>query len=162
MARYTDSVCRLCRREGANLFLRTNFVQHTLYEVIRVRGFQIPERNTVIPCSFSWRAVFITCSSDSALHGPAIINGRVSLSNPQLEIADIEVLAGIAQKHRILLLADSTITPPNVFRAGDFGVNIEVVSTTKHRITSYNVCYTKLLRLTVLPLILLHDIMPKI
>jgi len=55
-----------------------------------------------------------------------------TVTNPQLEIADIEMLARIAQKHRILLIADSTITPPNVFRAGDFGVNIEVVSTTKH------------------------------
>lgn len=55
-----------------------------------------------------------------------------TVTNPQLEIADIEMLSGIAKKHRILLIADSTITPPNVFRAADFGVNIEVISTTKH------------------------------
>jgi O-acetylhomoserine (thiol)-lyase len=42
------------------------------------------------------------------------------------------MLAGIAQKHNILLIADSTMTPPNVFRAGKHGVNVEVVSTTKY------------------------------
>lgn len=55
-----------------------------------------------------------------------------TVTNPQLEIADIEMLAAIAQKHKILLIADSTLTPPNVFSAGKFGVNIEVVSTTKY------------------------------
>jgi O-acetylhomoserine (thiol)-lyase len=55
-----------------------------------------------------------------------------TVANPQLEIADIEILASIAQKHNILLITDSTMTPPNVFRASKFGVNIEVVSTTKY------------------------------
>ncbi|MCK3684019.1 PLP-dependent transferase [Maribellus sp. YY47] len=55
-----------------------------------------------------------------------------TVTNPQLEIADIEMLARIAQRHHILLIADSTVTPPNVFRAADFGINIEVISTTKH------------------------------
>ena len=55
-----------------------------------------------------------------------------TVTNPQLEIADIEMLAKIAQKYNLLLIADSTLTPPNVFRAGNFGVNIEVVSTTKY------------------------------
>jgi O-acetylhomoserine (thiol)-lyase len=55
-----------------------------------------------------------------------------TVTNPQLEIADIEMLATIAKKHNLLLIADSTITPPNVFRAAKFGVNIEVISTTKY------------------------------
>ena len=55
-----------------------------------------------------------------------------TVTNPQLEIADIEMLAAIALKHNILLIADSTMTPPNVFKAGKQGVNIEVVSTTKY------------------------------
>ena len=55
-----------------------------------------------------------------------------TVTNPQLEIAAIDMLAQIAKKHRILLIADSTITPPNVFRAGTFGVDIEVISTTKY------------------------------
>lgn len=55
-----------------------------------------------------------------------------TVTNPQLDIADIEMLAGIAKEHNILLIADSTITPPNVFQAGKLGVNIEVISTTKY------------------------------
>ncbi len=55
-----------------------------------------------------------------------------TVTNPQLDIADIEMLAQIAKKHKLLLIADSTLTPPNVFEAGKFGVNIEVVSATKY------------------------------
>ena len=55
-----------------------------------------------------------------------------TVTNPQLEIADIEMLSEIAKKHHLILIADSTITPPNVFCAAKFGVNIEVVSTTKY------------------------------
>ena len=43
-----------------------------------VRGFQMPARNILIPLSASSLAVFITCSSVSALHGPAITKGRLS------------------------------------------------------------------------------------
>ena len=41
-----------------------------------VRGFHAPARNIVKPCCASCMAVVITCSSVSALHGPAITNGR--------------------------------------------------------------------------------------
>ncbi|MDX8337598.1 PLP-dependent transferase [Draconibacterium sp. IB214405] len=55
-----------------------------------------------------------------------------TVTNPQLDIADIEMLARVAKKHNLVLVADSTITPPNVFNAGKFGINIEVMSTTKY------------------------------
>ena len=55
-----------------------------------------------------------------------------TVTNPQLDIAEIEMLSAIAKKHNLVLIADSTMTPPNVFDAGSFGVNIEVVSTTKY------------------------------
>jgi O-acetylhomoserine (thiol)-lyase len=55
-----------------------------------------------------------------------------TVTNPQLVIAEIEMLAALARKHNLLLISDSTITPPNVFRAGEWGVNLEVVSTTKY------------------------------
>jgi O-acetylhomoserine (thiol)-lyase len=55
-----------------------------------------------------------------------------TVTNPQLEIADIEELAEIARKHDLLLIADSTLTPPNIFNASKWGVNIEVISTTKY------------------------------
>jgi len=54
-----------------------------------------------------------------------------TVTNPQLEIADIRRIKEIADAHNILLVVDSTITPLNVFRSKDFGVNIEVMSSTK-------------------------------
>ena len=55
-----------------------------------------------------------------------------TVTNPQLDIADIEMLSRVAKKHNLVLVADSTITPPNVFSGGKFGINIEVMSTTKY------------------------------
>lgn len=54
-----------------------------------------------------------------------------TVTNPQLEIADISLLAEIANKHNILLICDSTITPPVVFNSKALGVHVEVMSTTK-------------------------------
>ena len=42
-----------------------------------VRGFHIPARNILMPRSARLFAVVITCSSVSALHGPAMIIGRL-------------------------------------------------------------------------------------
>jgi len=55
-----------------------------------------------------------------------------TVTNPQLEIADISKLAAIARKHNLILIADSTVTPPVVFNGRFHGVDIEVMSTTKH------------------------------
>lgn len=55
-----------------------------------------------------------------------------TVTNPQLEIADIEMLVRIAKRKNILLICDSTMTPPNVFRGGKWGINIEVISATKY------------------------------
>ena len=54
-----------------------------------------------------------------------------SITNPQLEIADISKITGITNKHNIPLIIDSTLTPPCLFKASDFGVDLEVISSTK-------------------------------
>lgn len=54
-----------------------------------------------------------------------------TITNPQLEISDIRALSEIAKVHNILLIADTTLTPPNIFKASTFGINIEVISSTK-------------------------------
>jgi O-acetylhomoserine (thiol)-lyase len=54
-----------------------------------------------------------------------------TITNPQLEVVDIHKLSAIARNHQLLLIADSTITPFNIFKAKDLGVNIEVISSTK-------------------------------
>src|SRR5574344_184924 len=45
-----------------------------------VRGFQMPARNILTPLDASNLAVSITCSSVSALQGPAMTNGFLSLN----------------------------------------------------------------------------------
>ena len=47
-----------------------------------VRGFHMPARNTCIPKAARPRAVSITCSSLSALQGPAMHMGRGSVKQP--------------------------------------------------------------------------------
>ena len=54
-----------------------------------------------------------------------------TVTNPQLEIADIQAIAKIANKHKIVLVVDSTITPPVSFSSKSLGVHVEVMSTTK-------------------------------
>ncbi len=54
-----------------------------------------------------------------------------TVTNPQLEIADLSLLAEIANEHGILLICDSTITPPVVFNSKSLGVHVEVMSATK-------------------------------
>jgi len=54
-----------------------------------------------------------------------------TITNPQLEIVDIEQLSALAKKNKIVVVCDSTITPPYVFDSKRFGVDVEVMSTTK-------------------------------
>lgn len=54
------------------------------------------------------------------------------ITNPQLFVADISALSGIARQAGVPLIADTTIVPFSAFRAADLGVDIEVVSSTKY------------------------------
>lgn len=54
------------------------------------------------------------------------------ITNPQLYVADIAALAEVAHRHGVPLLADTTIVPFSQFHAKDFGVDIELVSSTKY------------------------------
>ncbi len=54
------------------------------------------------------------------------------ITNPQLEVADLKVLAAIGKEYYIPLVADSTIVPFSVFHGQDFGINIEIISSTKY------------------------------
>lgn len=54
-----------------------------------------------------------------------------TITNPQMEVVDIYGLSTIAKEKNILLIADTTLTPPNIFKAGKAGVDLEVISGTK-------------------------------
>ncbi|MBU2508705.1 MAG: aminotransferase class V-fold PLP-dependent enzyme [Bacteroidetes bacterium] len=55
-----------------------------------------------------------------------------TITNPQLEVADIEQLAAIAKRHKILVVVDTTITPLFFLNAKSLGIDIEVLSSTKY------------------------------
>lgn len=55
-----------------------------------------------------------------------------TITNPQLEVADIKALSAVARKHRLLLISDTTVTPLYFFKSKDHGVDIEVLSSTKY------------------------------
>lgn len=54
------------------------------------------------------------------------------ITNPQMEVADINALSAIAHKRNIPLIADTTLIPFTEFSAKELGVDIEVVSSTKY------------------------------
>lgn len=54
------------------------------------------------------------------------------ISNPQLEVTDLRLISRLTAEKHIPLIADTTIIPFCNFNAGDFGVDIEVVSSTKY------------------------------
>ncbi len=54
-----------------------------------------------------------------------------TITNPQLEIYDIQKISTLAHANDVAVVVDSTITPPYVFCSADFGVDVEVMSTTK-------------------------------
>jgi O-acetylhomoserine (thiol)-lyase len=55
-----------------------------------------------------------------------------TITNPQLEVADINALAKLAKDNNVLLVADTTITPLYFFNAKELGIDIEVLSSTKY------------------------------
>lgn len=54
------------------------------------------------------------------------------ITNPQMEVADLQALAGIAHAKGIPLIADTTLIPFTEFDSHAQGVDIEVVSSTKY------------------------------
>ncbi len=54
------------------------------------------------------------------------------ITNPQLEIADLKALSAITKQMGVPLIADTTIVPFCAFKAKKWGINIEIVSSTKY------------------------------
>lgn len=55
-----------------------------------------------------------------------------TITNPQMEVADLPALSEITRAHGIPLIADTTMIPFTEFSAKSLGVDIEVVSSTKY------------------------------
>ena len=54
------------------------------------------------------------------------------ITNPQMEVVDLNAIAAIAHKKNVPVVADTTIIPFCAFNAKNFGIDIEVVSSTKY------------------------------
>lgn len=54
------------------------------------------------------------------------------VTNPQLEVVDLKALSAVCKQKEVPLVADTTIIPFCSFNAKDFGINIEIVSSTKY------------------------------
>lgn len=78
---------------------------------------------------------FVDMSNTNEIENAMDKNTRVlffeTITNPQLEVVDIQQISTIAHKNDVVVVVDSTVTPPYVFCSSSFGVDIEVMSTTK-------------------------------
>lgn len=54
------------------------------------------------------------------------------ITNPQMEVVDLKALSAVTKAKGVPLIADTTIIPFCAFNAKEFGVNIEIVSSTKY------------------------------
>lgn len=54
------------------------------------------------------------------------------ITNPQMEVADLASLGKLAEKYSVPLIADTTMIPFTEFEAKKFGVDVEIVSSTKY------------------------------
>jgi O-acetylhomoserine (thiol)-lyase len=54
------------------------------------------------------------------------------VTNPQLEVADLQALSSIAHRKGIPLIADSTVIPFTETQLNELGVDVEVLSSTKY------------------------------
>ncbi|RJQ39320.1 MAG: PLP-dependent transferase [Dehalococcoidia bacterium] len=53
-------------------------------------------------------------------------------SNPLLNIIDLEMVTGVAKKHRLLTVIDNTFSSPYFLKPVEFGIDLVVHSTTKY------------------------------
>jgi len=54
------------------------------------------------------------------------------ITNPQMEVADLQAISQVCKAKNVPLVADTTLIPFCAFNAKDFGVDIEIVSSTKY------------------------------
>jgi len=55
-----------------------------------------------------------------------------TITNPQLEVVDIKAIIKLAHAKNVLVIADTTLTPPYTFNSKEYGVDLEVLSSTKY------------------------------
>lgn len=122
MAAIAATLMAICR-QGDNIISGKNLFGHTLAlfeQSLSAYGLETRFADTTSPDQIE----LLIDEKTRAIYFETV-------TNPQLEISDISLLAEIATRHGLLLIVDSTITPPSVFNSKSLGVHIEVMSTTK-------------------------------
>lgn len=71
-------------------------------------------------------------SVESAVDGDTCCIYLEIITNPQMEVADLQALSNIAREKGIPLIADTTLIPFTEFSSHSLGVDIEIVSSTKY------------------------------
>lgn len=80
----------------------------------------------------------IFCDLTNPTEVEAVINDKTCalfleiITNPQMEVANLKALSAICKSKNVPLIADTTIIPFSAFKASSFGVDIEIVSSTKY------------------------------
>jgi O-acetylhomoserine (thiol)-lyase len=79
---------------------------------------------------------YIDLSDTDALSAAIDENTRAvfleTITNPQLQVIDVEAVAKVAHGHNVPVIVDGTVTTPYLFRAKDFGADLEIVASTKY------------------------------
>jgi len=55
-----------------------------------------------------------------------------SISNPSIDVIDIEAIVNIAKKHNIMSMVDNTVATPYLFKPFDWGIDLSIHSTSKY------------------------------
>lgn len=71
-------------------------------------------------------------SLDRTIDGDTCAVFLESITNPQLEIADLAALSEVTARHGVPLVLDNTVTTPYLFNCQQAGVAVEILSSTKY------------------------------
>lgn len=79
---------------------------------------------------------YVDLSNTDALSAAIDGNTRAvfleTITNPQLQVIDVEAVAKVAHAHNVPVIVDGTVTTPYLFRAKDFEADLEIIASTKY------------------------------
>jgi len=86
--------------------------------------------------NFGLGFTFVSMDNQAKIEAAIKPNTRMiwieTISNPLLNIVDVEMVAGIAKKHGLITVADNTLPSPYLLRPIEYGIDLVVHSTTKY------------------------------
>ncbi len=86
--------------------------------------------------NFGLEFTFVSMDNKAEIEAAIKPNTRMiwmeTISNPLLNIVDVEMVAGVAKKHGLITVADNTLPSPYLLRPIEYGIDLVVHSTTKY------------------------------